>query len=95
MENDLLTCVRYIELNSVRAIIVKDPVEYPWTSYSANVQGVGRPIVDPNEVFMGRAIGHVNDCTDTVACSITAPSPVAEGPFALLAVDAVDVFVGQ
>ena len=32
-EEYLLTCYRYIELNPVRADIVKDPGEYRWTSY--------------------------------------------------------------
>ena len=35
----LLTCIRYIELNPVRADMVKSPGAYPWTSYQANAQG--------------------------------------------------------
>lgn len=31
-ETYLLTCERYIELNPVRAAMVKDPAHYPWTS---------------------------------------------------------------
>lgn len=32
-EDYLLTCYRYIELNPVRADLVRDPGEYPWSSY--------------------------------------------------------------
>ncbi len=31
-----LQCQRYIELNPVRAAMVKHPVEYPWSSYRVN-----------------------------------------------------------
>ncbi|MEO8754758.1 MAG: transposase [Casimicrobiaceae bacterium] len=36
----LLACMRYIELNPVRAGMVRDPADYQWTSYRAN--GLGR-----------------------------------------------------
>ncbi len=32
-------CYRYIELNPVRAMMVKDPSEYTWSSYRANAFG--------------------------------------------------------
>lgn len=35
----LLTCYRYIELNPVRATMVKRPEEYPWSSYGVNAWG--------------------------------------------------------
>ena len=38
-ENYLLTCMRYIELNPVRAGMVELPGEYKWSSYSANGYG--------------------------------------------------------
>ena len=34
-----LACYRYIELNPVRASMVADPADYPWTSYQANALG--------------------------------------------------------
>ncbi|MEO1883545.1 MAG: transposase [Methyloprofundus sp.] len=39
-ENYLLTCSRYIELNLVRAGMVNDPAEYPWSSYHFNALGI-------------------------------------------------------
>jgi putative transposase len=35
----LLTCYRYIELNPVRAGMIKRPEEYSWSSYGANAWG--------------------------------------------------------
>lgn len=35
----LLTCMRYIELNPVRAGMVAHPSEYPWSSYGYNALG--------------------------------------------------------
>jgi putative transposase len=35
----LLTCMRYIELNPVRASMVKHPSQYKWSSYQANAWG--------------------------------------------------------
>ena len=35
----LLGCYRYIELNPVRANMVKHPIEYPWSSYAENAEG--------------------------------------------------------
>ena len=36
----LLTCLRYIELNPVRAGMVKDPGDYRWSSYRSHAFGV-------------------------------------------------------
>jgi putative transposase len=35
----VLGCYRYIEMNPVRANMVKHPGEYPWSSYAANGEG--------------------------------------------------------
>lgn len=39
----VLACYRYIELNPVRANMVKHPIEYPWSSYAANAGGKSLP----------------------------------------------------
>ncbi len=41
----LLTCMRYIEMNPVRASMVEHPGEYQWSSYGANANG------DPNRML--------------------------------------------
>ena len=35
----LLGCYRYIEMNPVRANMVKHPIDYRWSSYAANAAG--------------------------------------------------------
>ena len=47
----LLTCMRYIELNPVRACMVDHPGDYKWTSYHANAQGGANAMVDPHPVY--------------------------------------------
>jgi putative transposase len=42
-ERYLLTLMRYIELNPLRAGMVDQPEEYPWSSYRRNALGEGGP----------------------------------------------------
>jgi putative transposase len=50
-ENYLLICQRYIELNPVRAGMVKRPEEYAWSSYRANGLGVKARLWTPHPVY--------------------------------------------
>lgn len=45
-EQYLLTLMRYIEFNPVRAGMVTHPMDYPWTSYSFNANGEKGPNSD-------------------------------------------------
>lgn len=47
-ESYLLACMRYIELNPVRAGMVADPVDYPWSSYCFNALGQADDLVTPH-----------------------------------------------
>jgi putative transposase len=47
-ENYLLTCMRYIELNPVRAGMVNDPAGYPWSSYRCNALGQTNDLIEPH-----------------------------------------------
>ena len=47
----LLTCMRYIELNPVRADMVKKPSDYPWSSYAANAEGKTNQLIKPHEIY--------------------------------------------
>lgn len=47
-EQYLLTCMRYIELNPVRAGMVDHPADYPWSSYHCNAQGEEDGLVTPH-----------------------------------------------
>jgi putative transposase len=51
-ETYFYTCHRYIELNPVRAKLVSDPAEYPWSSYLANGYGIGNNILSPHQLYM-------------------------------------------
>ena len=50
-EQYLLTCMRYIELNPVRAGMFGYPGAYRWSSYQANVEGVENALVRPHELY--------------------------------------------
>ena len=47
----LLTCMRYIELNPIRAEMVAHPGEYKWSSYGANAQGRPDPLLSPHPLY--------------------------------------------
>lgn len=48
----LLACQRYIELNPVRAAMVKHPAEYRWSSYRVNAQGEQCDLLTPHEIYL-------------------------------------------
>ena len=47
----LLACMRYIELNPVRAQIVARPQDYRWSSFRANALGYRDPVVKPHALY--------------------------------------------
>lgn len=51
-EDYLFTCMRYIELNPVRANRVKHPGDYQWSSYQGNGQGESSPLVTPHDCYL-------------------------------------------
>jgi putative transposase len=51
-EHYFLTCLRYIELNPVRAGMVRDPGDYKWSSYRAHALGVAVKFWTPNESYL-------------------------------------------
>lgn len=48
----LLACYRYIELNPVRAGMVKRPQDYPWSSIGVNCGTRASSLVTPHPVFL-------------------------------------------
>ena len=50
-ERYLLTCMRYIELNPVRAGMVADPADYPWSSHGANAYGAVDRLIAPHAEY--------------------------------------------
>lgn len=47
----LLSCMRYIELNPVRASMTRHPGEYRWSSYQANAQGSADALVVRHPIY--------------------------------------------
>ncbi len=47
----LLSCQRYIELNPVRAGLVRDPADYRWSSYRLHAFGLPNPIVASHPLY--------------------------------------------
>ena len=47
----LLTCMRYIELNPVRAGLVFQPGDYPWSSYVSNAYGKTNALLTPHPLM--------------------------------------------
>jgi putative transposase len=48
----LLACMRYIELNPLRANMVAHPGEYRYSSYAANAQGLANPLLTPHPLYL-------------------------------------------
>ncbi len=53
----LLGCMRYIEMNPVRAGLVRHPGDYRWSSYCANALGASDPLITPHAFYyaLGRS----------------------------------------
>lgn len=51
-QNYFLTCMRYIEMNPVRANMVEHPAKYRWSSYAANALGVSHAIIKPHTAYL-------------------------------------------
>ena len=51
-EDYLLRCYRYIELNPVRAGMVAEPGDYPWSSYGHNALGGEDRLVSGHETYL-------------------------------------------
>jgi putative transposase len=47
----LLTCMRYIELNPVRANMVEHPSAYRWSSYTVNANGEINHFIEPHPLY--------------------------------------------
>ncbi len=56
-DNYLLTVYRYIELNPVRASMVRHASEYPWSSYQGNALGKSIQLLTPHSLYkrLGKA----------------------------------------
>ena len=53
----LFACQRYVELNPVRAAMVRHPRQYRWSSYRVNAEGKASDLIVPHEQYhrLGRS----------------------------------------
>jgi putative transposase len=58
-ERYLLTCMRYIELNPVRAGMVESPALYRWSSYRVNALGATSELITAHSLY--RALGQSDE----------------------------------
>ena len=47
-----MTCMRYIELNPVRARMVSHPAQFPWSSFRQNIAGDPRGLLTPHPEYL-------------------------------------------
>ncbi len=52
----LLACMRYIEMNPVRAGMVDHPEKYRWSSYAANALGASNAILSQHEEYINLGV---------------------------------------
>lgn len=52
-ERYLLTCMRYIELNPVRAAMTQSPADYRWSSYRSNALEKANALITPHPLYLG------------------------------------------
>jgi len=64
----LLACMRYIELNPVRAGMVDHPAKYRWSSYAANALGVSNAVLAIHAEY--KALGRSPDARQTAYRSL-------------------------
>jgi putative transposase len=76
----LLTCYRYIELNPVRAAMVATPGEYRWSSYHANADGAGDPLIrfHPEYLRLGPDLAARQRAYRTLFDDVLTPERVTE-----------------
>lgn len=53
-EKYLLTCLRYVDLNPVRAGLVASPELYEWSSYRAHAFGRQDPLLTPHPLYLAQ-----------------------------------------
>jgi putative transposase len=105
----LLSCMRYIELNPVRAGMVDHPAKYRWSSYAANALGVSNAVLtahteymalggssnDRQSVFRGLFDGGLDsDELALVRCAVQTGTPLGNAKFKAAIEAALDLKVG-
>jgi putative transposase len=56
----LFACMRYIELNPIRANMVRHPKNYPWSSYHHNANGKADALLTPHNLYLSLSKDEAN-----------------------------------
>lgn len=72
----LLRCMRYIELNPVRAGMVTSAEAHPWSSYTGNAFGITNPLVQPHPAYL--ALGLDASARQQAYRSLVAEAPLPD-----------------
>ena len=78
-EEYLLLCMRYIELNPVRAGMVRNAGDYAWSSFRANALGARDNLLRPHALYLGLGENVRSRCT---AYRAALGIPIAEADLA-------------
>ena len=79
-ETHLLACLRYIELNPVRAGMVRDPSQYRWSSYRANGLGYPDPRLKAHPLYPSLGPTPMRPPRSAKPCDWACPSAVTALP---------------
>ncbi len=106
----LLSCMRYIELNPVRAGMVDHPANYRWSSYAANALGVSNAVLTAHTeyVTLGRLSdnrqsvyrdlfdgGSTSDELKLLRCALQTGTPLGNERFKAEIEASLDILVGH
>jgi putative transposase len=80
-ESYLLTCLRYVEQNPVRAGMVSTPDDYPWSSYAAHAHGKWPDWLTPHPLY--QSLG-VNQYERQRAYQVICGTQVTDGEVVLI-----------
>lgn len=61
-EDYVLACYRYVELNPMRAGMVRHPADYRWSSYRVNGHGTPSRLVVPHEEYLRLGTNATDRC---------------------------------
>jgi putative transposase len=79
----LLICMRYIELNPVRARIVTDPADYAWSSHGSNALERASALLTAHDVYRALGGSARERCATYRALFAAAPDPEEENALRL------------
>jgi putative transposase len=75
----VLACYRYIELNPVRAGMVKDPAQYRWSSYPSNAEGKPSELLKAHPSYEALGLEAAQRLTAyRLLCESAPPAPIVD-----------------